>query len=675
MPTDRVRFAGDLVAFVAATTRAKAVDAAEAVVLDIDPLPTVMEMSDAVKPDAPQLFDDVPNNTVLDYYHGNAEATAAAFAKAAHVARLSLVDSRLIINPMELRSCLAFYDRKRDHWTLHTPTQGVFGFRAVLAETIGAPTEKVKILTGHVGGSFGMRITPFPEHICALHAAKTLGRPVKWTEERTPSFVSDTHGRAQEMDAELALDDKGRFLALRVTGFGDMGAYLSSVGLMPPTRNMVVNSCSMYRLPVLEVSMRCVLTNKSPVGAYRGAGRPAGNYVMERMIDEAAAISGIDRIKLRRINQLKPQELPYKAQSGLTYDTGDFTALMDQALEAADVKGFESRRKKSRKEGKLRGLGVGCFLEATSPGTAEMGGIRFEEDGRVTIITGTLDYGQGHLTTLSQILGERLGIPFDRIALLQGDSDELLFGGGTGGSRSTIVAGAAVLAASEKVIENGRQLAGWALETSAADIEFSKGRFSVVGTDRGIDVIELARRVREAKSLPNGLPTTLDIKLVHNGSAVTFPNGCHVCEVEIDEATGTTAVVKYTMVNDMGTVINPLLLEGQLHGGVVQGIGQVLLEQVVYDENGQLLTGSFTDYCMPRAGDVPFFAIEHHPQPTKTNPLGVKGVGEAGCAGSITSCMNAVIDALSMVGIRHIDMPATPAKVWQAMQQAKSRAA
>lgn len=670
---DRVRYVGDPVAFVVATTAEIARDAAEAVSIEIDPLPVVMEPADAVKPDAPQLYDNVPNNVTLDYYHGDGEAVAAAFAKAAHVAKLSLADSRVVINPMELRACLALYDAANDHWTLHVPTQGVFGYRSQLAgDILKVKPDKVTILTGHVGGSFGMRGAVFPEHVCCLHAARLLGKPVRWLEERTPSFVSDTHGRAQEYDAELAIDEKGRFLAVRVTGFGDMGAYLTTAGQMPSTRNIVVNVCSMYRLPQLEVAMRCVLTNKTPVGAYRGAGRPEGNYIMERLIEEAARISGIDRIELRRLNQLTPQELPYKAQSGVLYDSGDFTALMEQALEAADHKGFAQRRADSKERGFLRGFGVGCFLEATAAATMEMGGIRFEEDGRVTIITGTLDYGQGHTTSLAQILSDRLGVPFDKIGLLQGDSDQLLHGGGTGGSRSMIASGSAVVAASDKVIENGKQLAGWALEASANDIEFRQGRFSIVGTDRAIGVIELAKRVREAKSPLEGLPTTLDVKLVNEGPLMTFPNGCHICEVEIDELTGATQVVKYTMVNDVGTVINPLLLAGQLHGGVVQGIGQVLMERVVYDEDGQLLTGSFTDYCMPRADDAPFFEVQNRPQPTASNPLGVKGVGEAGCAGSITSAMNAVIDALSMVGVTHINMPATPEKVWRAIQEAKA---
>ncbi|MBU6499005.1 MAG: xanthine dehydrogenase family protein molybdopterin-binding subunit [Rhodospirillales bacterium] len=672
LATDRVRYVGDPVACVAAVSLTAARDAAEAVVVEIDQLPVVFDPAEAVRPGAPLLFDDIPNNTVLDFHSGDSARTEAAFAAAAHVVRLSLADSRIIINPMELRSCLATYDPTADHWTLQTPCQGVHAVRNELATLLGTDAARVTVLTGHVGGSFGMRISMFPEPLCALYAARALGRPVKWTEERTPSFVSDTHGRAQQYNAALALDAEGRFLALQIEGYGDLGAYLTAYGMLPATRSIVINSCSMYRLPVLDVAMRCVLTNKSPVGAYRGAGRPEGNYIMERLIDEAARLTGIDRIELRRRNQVTPAELPYKAQSGLVYDSGDFTGLMEEALEAADVTGFEARRADASTRGRLRGLGIGCFLEATSGGTTEMGAIRFEENGTVTIITGTLDYGQGHTTSIGQIVSSHLGIPFDLIRLRQGNSDEIVFGGGSGGSRSMISSGTAVIAAGNEVIEKGRLLAGWALEADTRDIEFSAGRFGVVGTDRMISVIELGRKVREARDIPDDLPKTLDVSLVNEGPGVTFPNGCHISEVEIDEATGEVEVVSYVMVNDIGTIINPLLLEGQLHGGVVQGIGQILLENAVFDENGQLLSGSFMDYAMPRADHAPRFVVRHRPQPAKTNPLGVKGVGEAGCTGSLSSLMNAVVDALSPLGVRNIDMPATPERIWQAIAAAKS---
>ena len=675
LAVERVRYAGEPVACVAAETAVQAKDAAEAIGLDIDALAAVVDAAAAVAPDAPQLHDDVPDNTVLDFHHGDGDRTAQAFAAAAHVARLSLEDPRVIINPMELRSCLALYDPERGHFTLHTPCQGVFGLRAEIAAIMRLEPAALTVRAGHVGGSFGMRVLAFPEQICALHAARALGRPVKWTEERTTSFLSDNHGRATRYDAALALDAEGRFLAVRIEGFGDLGAYLAKTGMLPSTRNIVINTCSMYRLPCIEVAVRCVVTNTSPTGAYRGAGRQAGNYIMERLIDEAARVSGIDRIALRRRNQIAPEELPYTAQSGLTYDCGDFTALMDAALEAADVAGFAARRAASRAAGRLRGLGIGCYLEATAAVTREMGGLRFGADGSVTIVTGTLDYGQGHASSLAQVLVSRLGVPFESVRLLQGDSDALLYGGGTGGSKSMIASGSAIVAASDAVIEKCMALAKWALDTSANDILFRDGHLVVASTGQSIAILELARRVREATALPEGLPRSLDVALVNEGPPATFPNGCHVCEVEIEEETGLAEVVKYTMVNDIGVVINPLLLEGQCHGGVVQGIGQALYEHAVYDEEGQLLSGSFTDYCLPRAGDVPFFEVRHRPQPTGSNPLGVKGVGESGCAGSLTSVMNAVVDALSILGVHHIDMPATPERLWRAIRAAKSAAA
>ena len=670
---DRVRFAGDPVAFVVADTAAAAKDAAEAVILDIDPLPAVTDMAAAAAPDAPQLYDNVPRNTVLDYHSGDAAAVAAAFSRAAHVARLPLENTRLVVNPMEVRSAIADYDAGRDHYIFHVCSQGVFGLRNQIAmDILGVPVEKVTVRSGHVGGSFGMKIAVFPEYVCLLHAARQLARPVKWTEERSTSFMSDQHGRAHRYDAELALDAKGKFLAMRVNGFGDLGAYPATVGVLPPTRNIVVNGCSQYDLPLIEVAMRCVLTNASPVGAYRGAGRPEGNYIMERLIDTAAAGMNIDRVELRRRNQIRPDQIPYKAASGMVYDSGDFAAQMDVALQKADYAGFPARRAAAQQQGKLRGIGIGCFLEATAAATMEMGGLRIEEDGTVTMITGTLDFGQGHDTTLSQIISEKLGVPFEKIRLVQGDSDQLIFGGGTGGSKSVIASGSALLSASDKVIEAGKPWAAHILEAGVNDMAFAQGRFTIAGTDRGIGLIELAAKIRGMPKIPEGLPETLDVKLINEGPGVTFPNGCHVCEVEIDESTGATRIVKYTAVNDFGTVINPLLVEGQLHGGVVQGIGQCLMEQTIYDEEGQLLTGSFMDYAMPRADDAPMMAVYHHPVPTPQNIMGVKGCGEAGCAGSMTSIMNAVVDALSVYGIRAFDMPATAPRVWKAIQAAKA---
>jgi len=670
LASDKVRWVGDPVACVVAETPALAKDAAEAVVLDIEPLPAVTSAGEAAAPGAPQLYDAVPGNLVLDYHYGDAEKTAAAFAAAAHVERLAIRNTRLVASPMEPRAAIAEHDAASGRFTLHTESQGVFGMRAQLLGVLGESPDKLRVLTGNVGGSFGMKSSAYPEYVCLLHAARALGRPVKWTDERSGSFVSDSHGRDHEVVGELALDANGRILALRISGHGNMGAYLSNVGPLPATVNIVKNVASVYRTPLIEVSSKLVYTNTTPVSAYRGAGRPEGNYYMERLIDNAARAMGIDRIELRRRNLIGAEALPYAAASGMHYDSGDFPAVLKHAVAFADVKGFPRRKRDSRKRGKLRGLGIGCFLEVTGGGSKEMGGIRFDADGGVTLTTGTLDQGQGHATPFAQVLAERLGVPFARIRLVQGDSDALLAGGGTGGSRSVTASGQAIVEASDKVIDNGRRIAAHVLEASADDIEFHAGRFVIAGTDRAIGIMELAEKLRAGLTLPPDLPTSLDVRHVSDGAPSAFPNGCHIAEVEIDPQTGVAAVVKYSAVNDFGTVINPLLVEGQTHGGVVQGIGQALMENVSFDADGQLLTGSYMDYALPRALHAPSFAVTNHPVPAKTNPLGTKGCGEAGCAGGLTSVMNAVVDALSERGITHIDMPASPARVWQALHDA-----
>ncbi|MDB5361215.1 MAG: carbon monoxide dehydrogenase [Rhodospirillales bacterium] len=668
LPTERIRFAGEAVAYVVAETALQARDAAELVGLDIEPLPAVTEARAALEPDAPQVHSDVPGNLALDFHYGDADAVAVAFAAAAHVTRLDLVSNRIVVNAMEPRSAIA--QHRDGRWILHVGCQGVFGLRnALAADVLNVEPGKVQILTGQVGGSFGMKAGVYPEYVCLLHAARLLGRPVKWTDARSESFLSDNHGRAHEMMAELALDAEGRFLAVRLTGYGNTGAY---PGLpVPVTMNAVKNVLGVYRTPLVEVSSKMVYTNTSVVGPYRGAGRPEGNYYMERLIDTAAAEMGIDRVELRRRNHIAPDAMPYQAPSGMAYDSGEFGALMDQALDLADWDGFAARKADSGARGRLRGRGIGSYLEVNAPPSKEMGGLRFEEDGTVTMVTGTLDYGQGHAATFAQVLVDHLGLPFDRIRLLQGDSDQLVAGGGTGGSRSTIASGTALIEAAEQVIEKGREAAAVVLEAAAVDIEFVDGAFGIVGTDRRIGVIELARRVRTltaAGNAPAELPATLDVSHVSNNPPSAFPNGCHVAEVEVDPETGVVEVVAYAMVNDFGTVINPLLVEGQLHGGVLQGIGQALLEHTVYDAQGQLLTGSFMDYAMPRAIHAPPFRFASHPVPATTNPLGAKGCGEAGCAGALPAVMNALVDALEPYGIRHFDMPATPEKVWQAIQ-------
>jgi len=670
LATDKVRYVGEAVAAVVAETFGEAKDAAEAIVVDTDPLPAVTTASAAAAPGAPLLYDDVPGNVGLDFHYGDSEQAAATFARAAHVTRLQLRNNRIVVNAMEPRAAVALCDPERQHWTLHVPGQGVFGFRNYIAGVLGIGRDKLRVVTDRVGGSFGMKQPTYPEYYCILHAARELGRPVKWTDDRSGSFLSDTHGRDAEMTAELALDRDGNFLAVRLTGYGNLGATYGAPG--PPTRNAVRNTLGVYKTPLIEVSVKCVFTNTTPVGAYRGAGRPEANYYMERLVDMAAAELGIDRVELRRRNHIPPEAMPYKAPNGTTYDSGDFTNLLNQALALADWNGFAARKGESRARGRLRGRGISDYLELTGPPGREMGGIRFEPDGTVTIITGTLDYGQGHATPFAQVLSARLGIPFERIRLLQGDSDELIAGGGTGGSKSMMTSGTAIVAASDKVIETGKQIAAHVLEAAVADIEFSAGRFVIAGTDRAIGIMELAEKIRSGLKLPPEAPQTLDVELVADGPPSAFPNGCHIAEVEVDPDTGVVEVVRYSFVNDFGVAINPLLVNGQAHGGIVQGIGQALLEHTMYDEEGQLLTGSYMDYALPRAEDAPLFAHDFHPVPAKTNVLGAKGCGEAGCAGALPSVMNALVDALAEYGIRHIDMPATPEQVWRAIQQARA---
>src|SRR5215470_108693 len=586
----KVRYVGDPIAVVIAETLLEAKDAAEAVELDIEPIPAVTNPAEAVQPGAPVLYDEAPDNVALDYHYGDSAQVETAFAKAAHVTRLKIVNSRVVVNAMEPRAALGLFENGR--FTLYTCSQGVFGMRGNIAQVLNVEPKQVRVLSGNVGGSFGMKAAVYAEYVCILHAARALGRPVKWTDERSSSFVSDSHGRDHRVSAELALDADGRFLAVRLTSFGNMGAFLANVAPIPSTQNAVKNVQSAYRTPLIEVSTKCVFTNTSHVSAYRGAGRPEGNYYMERLIDAAATEMDIDRLELRRRNYVKPRELPFKAALGSIYDSGDFANVLKQALDVGDVKGFAKRKRESRKNGKLRGLGIGSYLEVTAPPSKELGGIVFEADGSVTILSGTLDFGMGHATPFAQVLHEKLGIPFDKIRLLQSDSDRLIMGGGSGGSKSLMHTGTALVEASAKVIERGKEIAAHVLEAAASDIEFGHGRFVVAGTDTSIGIMDLAAKLRSGINLPEGVPASLDVQHVSEGpSASTFPNGCHVCEVEVDPETGVIEVVKYASVNDFGTVINPIIVEGQLHGGVVQGIGQTLMELTAYDDDGQLLTG------------------------------------------------------------------------------------
>jgi aerobic carbon-monoxide dehydrogenase large subunit len=674
LASDKVRWVGDPVACVVAETRAQARDAAEAVFLDVETLPVVTEASAAAAPGAPLVFDEVAGNVALDFHFGDSAKVQAAFDSATTRAKLPLRNNRIVVSAMEPRAATAQWDSSEEKFTLHLGCQGVFGLRAQMADLMKVPVKNMRILTGNVGGSFGMKASAYPEYFCILHAARELGRPVKWTDDRSGSFVSDQHGRDHEVTGELALDAEGKFLAVRLTAYANLGGYMATVGPLMGTGNFVKNVQSNYATPLIEVNTKCMMTNTTPVSAYRGAGRPEGNYFMERLIEAAAVASGIPAIELRRRNYIPSAAMPYNAASGSAYDGGEFSAVLGQALEAADWNGFDARRAESARRGKLRGRGIGNYLEVTAPPAKEMGGLRFEKDGTVTIITGTLDYGQGHWSAFAQVLHEKLGVPFESIRLLQGDSDQLVAGGGTGGSKSMMASGAAIIEASALVIEKGRIAAAHVLEAATQDIEFAAGRFSIAGTDRGIGVIELNAALRSGGSVPDGVPDTLDVTHVFDNAPSAFPNGCHVCEVEIDPETGVVAVVRYTSVNDFGVVVNPLLVAGQVHGGVAQGIGQALMERVSYSEEGQILSGSYMDYAIPRAADLPAIAFDSHPVPARTNPLGAKGCGEAGCAGSLPSVMNAITDALAPLGVAHIDMPATPEVVWRAIQNVKRAA-
>jgi carbon-monoxide dehydrogenase large subunit len=667
----RVRYVGEVLAVVVAETRQAALDGAEAVFADVEELPAVADAATAVADGAPAVWPDLaPGNVGLDWEDGRGEAVDKALAEAAHVTRLRIENNRIAVAAMEPRAAVAEYDAATERMTLHVCSQGVFGLRNTLADAImHVDQSKMRVRTYDVGGSFGMKSAIYPEYPPILHAARELGRPVKWCDERTGSFVSDHGGRDSVVDAEMALDSEGNITGVRITGIANLGAYLSPVGPMMQSTNILKNLQSVYRTPALHVRTRAVFTNTTPIAAYRGAGRPEANYYMECLIDAAARETGRDRIDLRRRNLIPAEAMPYAASNGQVYDSGNFPAILEKGVEAGDVAGFEARRQDSAARGLLRGLGISTYLEVTAPPSKEMGGLRFEDDGTLSLITGTMNYGQGHASTFAQILVDKLGVPFERIRLVQGDSDDLLAGGGTGGSRSVMASGVAILKAGDRVIEKGIVLAGHLLEAAAEDIEFEAGRFRVAGTDRSIDIMELADRVRMLSELPDDAPTTLDVSLVADMTHSAYPNGCHVCEVEIDPETGQVRLVAYLMVDDFGTLINPMLVEGQAQGGVAQGIGQALMEHARYGADGQLLSGSFMDYALPRADDMPPMAFQSLPSPATTTALGAKGCGEAGVSGSLPAVMGAINDALSRAGAPFVNMPATPEKVWRALNE------
>ena len=663
-----VRHVGDPVAFVVAETAAQARDAAEMIEVDYDALPAAAHLATAMEPGQPQIWPEAPNNRVFDWETGDKARADALFASAAKVVKLTLENNRIVVASMEARVSLAAYDAGSGRFTLYVPTQGVWVQKRLLSKILGVEEASVHVVTNDVGGGFGMKIFIYPEQVLTMFAARQLGRPVKWTSDRTEAFLADTHGRANLTHAELALDADNNFLALRTHNIADMGAYLSTYAPMIPTMAGTKVLSSVYRFQAVHARVEGVFTNTVPVDAYRGAGRPESNYIMERLIDKAAMELKVDRAELRRQNYIPPSAFPWTSAMGLTYDSGEFENTADTALRAIDWAGFEARRSEARKRGKRRGIGMAYYLEATGGAPTERAEIRFTEDGWVDVYVGTQSTGQGHETAYTQIVAEQLGVDFDRVRIRQGDSDAIPTGGGTGGARSLYSEGGAILKAKDAVVEKGKAVAAEMLETAQGDIEFAAGRFSVAGTDRGVGIMEVADEARRRNA---ALDTAADWQV----QAITFPNGCHACEVEIDEATGVAAVVRYVVADDMGRVINPTIVKGQIHGGVVQGVGQALYENVVYDDDGQLLSGSFTDYCMPRADDFPDIEVILCEVPCKTNPLGVKGAGEAGAVGSAPATISAVVDALADLGVTHVDMPATPQKLWQIINGGLSQAA
>jgi len=666
----KVRFVGDAVALVIAETAAQAQDASEAVVVDYDDLPCVTMPADALKPGAPQLWDQAPGNLLFDYELGEADKVDAAFKAAAHKARITLHNTRVVANPMEPRACIAAHDAGADKFTLYSVTQGIGGLRAQLCASMGIPDEKIDIVAWDVGGGFGVRFNAYPEYIALLHAAKKIGRAVKWVATRTETLISDENSRGSDCVAEVALDKNGRILATRFDFINDIGAYCVPVGAFINTGGIFGQLTSVYDIPVSHFRARLAVTNTAPIGAYRGAGRPLMSYAMERVLDEAAKVSGIDRVELRRRNLVPTDKFPYKAYHGKVWDSGDFTGLLEHALKAGDWNGFDARKAASAKAGKLRGRGLSCYIEETGGGFAPHDEVemRFGSDGELALYAVSHNHGQGHETAFAEIIARVMGIARESVKLRNGEPGHpRLAGNATGGSRTLHGMGSVFFQGANQIVEKGRELAAQELEVAAADVEFADGTYRIQGTDRKVTMRDLIdKHAKKGGDHPLNLKTHLKI-----GS--TYPNGCHIVEVEIDPATGVTEVVKYVATDDIGNIINHQLVEGQLHGGIAQGVGQILGEHARYDpESGQPLTGTFMDYYMPRAVVMKGMEFVDHPVPTKSNPLGAKGAGEAGNTGSLPAVMSAILDALGDVGVRHFEMPATPARVWGAIRAAKA---
>jgi carbon-monoxide dehydrogenase large subunit len=663
---DTVHWVGDHVAFVVAETYLQAVDASELIEVEYESLPAITSTEQAMKPGAPAVWDGCPDNVCFVYRIGDKAATEAAFATAAHVVKHRFVINRVAAVSMEPRGSIADYDPNDERYTVYTAMQRPHAFKTELSEIAGVPDSKVRVIGGDIGGSFGMKSAVYNEVPLTMLASKLLGRPVKWRSTRSEAFLSDAQARDNVTEAELALDRDGTFLALKVRPVIAVGAQLQ-VGMPNATANFG-SLVGVYRIPVSYVDAAAVFTHTPPVRPYRGNGRPEAAYVIERIVDLAAEKLGVDKVELRRRNLIPSAAMPYKTSLTFTYDCGEFEKNMDMALKLGDATGFEQRRAESEKRGKLRGIGLSNSIERAGTRGFEGAEIRFDRSGAVTMYAGSVHHGQGHETVFKQVVCDKLGLDPKEVHYVQGDTDQVFFSDTTGGSRSATLGGSAFLTAAEKVVKKATRIAAHLLEVTPDDVKFADGIFSSAKTNRTMTIKEVAQASVVLTKLPKDVEAGLAETSVFRVDVENFPNGCHICEVEIDRDTGVAAVVRYTVVDDVGTVMNPMLLHGQIHGGVVQGIGQILKEDVRFDAEGQMLTGSFMDYPMPRAHDLCPIKVEANPVPTKQNPLGVKGAGEAGCVGALPAVANAIVDALAQFGVSHIEMPATPERIWRAMQ-------
>ncbi len=685
----KVRHVGDQVAIVIAETRDAARDAAELIEVDYGVLPAVVSM-DAALDGGTLVHDDVPNNRCFDWELGEKDAVEAAFADAAHVVAIDLVNNRLIPNAMEPRAAISEYDRSTGQYTLHTTTQNPHVIRLLMgAFVLQIPEHKLRIVAPDVGGGFGSKIFHYAEEAILTWAAAKVNVPIKWTAERSESFATDAHGRDHETHAELALDKDGKFLGLRVATKANVGAYLSTFGSSVPTYLYATLLAGVYTTPAIYAEVQTVFTNTVPVDAYRGAGRPECTYLLERLVTKAARQIGMDPIELRKLNMIQPDQYPYQTPVALQYDCGDSPATFESALKAADYAGFEKRRAAAEKAGKLRGIGISTYVEACGiapsavagalgarAGLYESAQVRVHPTGSVTVYTGTHNHGQGHETTFAQLVSESFGIPADQVEISHGDTDQVQFGMGTYGSRSLAVGGPAILKACNKIIDKAKKIAAHIMEADVSDIEFADGKFTVAGTDKEMAFGEISLAAYVPHNYPiEEIEPGLDENAFYDPLNFSFPGGAHICEVEIDPETGDVDVVGFTAVDDVGRVVNPMIVEGQVHGGLAQGVGQATLEGCVYDEDGQLLSGSYMDYTMPRADDLPSFSVATQGVMGASNPLEVKGVGEVGAIGSPPAVVNAILDALAPLGVEDISMPATSQKVWQAIQDSNVRQA